>query len=98
MDNFSLTSVPFPIGYESVYRNEDGSYFSSPIIAITFQTYDFREELPPGECLSVWPKMWDLTEEDGVDEVDVYAKYFVGIKYPGETMELFLKRIGKSHE
>ena len=91
MDEFSLTSVPMPLGYETVYKNNDGSILTCPLIAITFQTFDFGLGREPGDCLNVTSRLWDLTRED-LDEVDVGIKGYLGIKYPGETLEEFLEK------
>jgi hypothetical protein len=91
-DNFSLAAIPFPLGYESIYRNSDGAILRCPIIAATFQTYDLGMREVEGDCLSIFPKIWDITNDD-IDEVNIDMEGYLGIKKPTETLEEFLKKI-----
>ena len=93
-DNFSLSSVAISPGFESVYKDDKGKYVLFPIVAATFQTYDMatEEDQESGDCLCVFPKLWDISRDE-IDEVYADSTDFVGIKFPGETLEEFLQKI-----
>ena len=83
--------VPIPPGYEVVWSSDDGEYLTDPVVAVTFQNnlYGFDEEvgIENGYNIMLAPKMWCLTQFNGVEEISECHPQFVGIKRPGQSIE-----------
>jgi hypothetical protein len=97
-----IATVPLPSGYEVVWVSDNGSYFTDPVIAVTFQNdlYGFDEEvgIENGYNITLSPKLWCMTMFDGVEEIDQGHKQFVGIKRPGQSLDNFVAVLLENRE
>lgn len=100
-----ITAIQLPQGYEVVYKDGVGTVFTIPAIAATFQNdLEGMEQYCQGErlidrsvekhgTLTLRPKLWAVESSGYIEDIEEIKMnyWFIGIKFPGQTLEDFFK-------